>query len=167
MIHNKESTICSPASLTSLLSNPNISIPVLSDNEIKSSMRSLRSTLTGQSISLVVHNPNGRFLQISALDWSRSKRWWRHQMETFSALLAICAGNSPFPVNSPHKGQWRGALMFSKICVWINGWVNNREAGDLRRYRANYEVIVMPKLHSVPESESCPLKYGHISMLFV
>ena len=23
--------------------------------------------------------------------------WWRHQMETFSALLAICAGNSPVP----------------------------------------------------------------------
>ena len=31
------------------------------------------------------------------------------------------------PVNSPHKGQWRGALMFSLICAWINGWVNNRE----------------------------------------
>ena len=47
------------------------------------------------------------------------------------------------PVNSPHKGQWRGALMFSFICVWIDGWVNNREAGDLRRYRAHYDVIVM------------------------
>ena len=47
------------------------------------------------------------------------------------------------PVNSPHKGQWRGALMFSLICVWINGWVNNREAGDLRCYRAHYDVIVM------------------------
>ena len=47
------------------------------------------------------------------------------------------------PVNSPHKGQWRGALMFSLICVWINGWVNNREAGDLRRYCAHYGVIVM------------------------
>ena len=47
------------------------------------------------------------------------------------------------PVNSPHKGQWREALMFSLICVWINGWVNNREAGDLRRYRAHYDVIVM------------------------
>ena len=41
------------------------------------------------------------------------------------------------------KGQWRGALMFSLICVWINGWVNNRESGDLRRYRAHYDVIVM------------------------
>ena len=47
------------------------------------------------------------------------------------------------PVNSPHKGQWRGALMSSLICVWINGWVNNREAADLRRHRAHYDVIVM------------------------
>ena len=47
------------------------------------------------------------------------------------------------PVNSPHKGQWCGALMFSLICALINGWVNNREAGDLRRHRAHYEVIVM------------------------
>ena len=47
------------------------------------------------------------------------------------------------PVTSPHKGQWRGALMFSLIRAWINGWVNNREDGDLRRYRAHYDVIVM------------------------
>ena len=33
--------------------------------------------------------------------------------------------------------------MFSLICVWINGWVNNRETGDLRRYRVHYDVIVM------------------------
>ena len=64
-------------------------------------------------------------------------------METFSALLAICAGNSPVPVNSPHKGQWRGALMFSLICVWINGWENSREAGDWRRHRGHYDVNVM------------------------
>ena len=47
------------------------------------------------------------------------------------------------PVNSPHKGQWRGALMFSLICSWIDGWVNNGEAGDLRRHRVHYDVIVM------------------------
>ena len=69
--------------------------------------------------------------------------WWRHQMETFSALLALCAGNSPVPLNSPHKGQWRGALMFSLIYAWINDWVNNREAGDLRRHLVHYDVIVM------------------------
>ena len=47
------------------------------------------------------------------------------------------------PVNSPHKGQWRGALMFSLICVWINDFVNHREAGDLRRYHALFDVTVM------------------------
>ena len=74
--------------------------------------------------------------------------WWRHQMETFFALLAICAGNSPVP-NSPHKGQWRGALVFSLICVWINVWVNNREAGDLRRYRAHYHVTVVISFYRI------------------
>ena len=47
------------------------------------------------------------------------------------------------PVNSPHKGQWRGALIFSLSSAWINGWVNNGEAGDLRRHGAHYAVIVM------------------------
>ena len=69
--------------------------------------------------------------------------WWRHQMETFSALLALCAGNSPVPVNSPHKSQWRGALVFSLICARINDWVNNRQAGDLRRHCGHYDVNVM------------------------
>ena len=67
--------------------------------------------------------------------------WWRHQMETFYSLLALCVGNSP--VNSPHKGQWRGVFIFSLICAWINGWVNNREAGDMRHHHAHYDVIVM------------------------
>ena len=58
-------------------------------------------------------------------------------METFSALLAPCAENSS------HKGQWCGALKFSLTCAGINGLVNNREAGDLRRHRAHYDVIVM------------------------
>ena len=49
-------------------------------------------------------------------------------------------------VNSLHKGQWRGAFIFSLICARINGWVNNREAGDLRRYRSHYDVIVMSSL---------------------
>ena len=46
------------------------------------------------------------------------------------------------PVKSHHKGQWHGALMFSLICVWINGWINNREACDLRRHRAHHDVTV-------------------------
>ena len=67
---------------------------------------------------------------------------WRHQMETFSALLALYVGNSPVTGEFPHKGQWRGALIFSLICVWTNGWVNNRNFGDFRRHRAHYDVTV-------------------------
>ena len=66
-------------------------------------------------------------------------------MEPFSALLALCAGKSPVPVNSPHKGQRRGALMSSLICAGINDWVNNGEAGDLRRHRGHYDVNVTKK----------------------
>ena len=64
-------------------------------------------------------------------------------METFSVLLALCVGIHWSPVNSPHKGQWHGALIFPLICTWINGWINNREAGDLRPYHAHYDVTVM------------------------
>ena len=52
------------------------------------------------------------------------------------------------PVNSPHKGQWRGALMFCLIWAWINRWVNNCEAGELRCHLAHYEVIVMGALEA-------------------
>ena len=81
--------------------------------------------------------------------------WWRHQMETFSALLAICAGNSPVPVNSPHKGQWRGVFMFSLICARINGCVNNCEAGDLRLHRVHFDVIIMLLASSITRYCTC------------
>ena len=69
--------------------------------------------------------------------------WWRHQMETFSALLSLCAGNSPVTGEFLHKGQWRGALVFSLICTWINGWIKNDDAGGLRRHGIHYDVTVM------------------------
>ena len=75
----------------------------------------------------------------SNLCWIR----WHHQMEKFSALLALCAGIHQSPLNSLHKGHWRRTLIFSLICVWINGWVNNCGAGNLRRHRAHHDVIVM------------------------
>ena len=68
--------------------------------------------------------------------------WWRHQMETFSALLAL-SGIHRSPVNSPYKGQWRGALISSLICTWTNGCVSTRDAGDLRHHRAHCGVTVM------------------------
>ena len=49
----------------------------------------------------------------------------------------------PRSVNSPHKGQWRGALMLFFICARIKGWTNTGEAGDLRRHHDHYDVIVM------------------------
>ena len=64
---------------------------------------------------------------------------WKH----FPRYWPFVQGIHRSPVNSPHKGQWRGALMFTLICARINGWVNNREAGDLRRYRGHYDVIVL------------------------
>ena len=100
----------------------------------------MKSVLQIFVIWILLQTDSGKWgLLFPLLLWT----WWRHQMETFSALLAICAGNSPVPVNSPHKSQWRGALMFTLICARINGWVNNSEAGDLRRYRTHYDVILM------------------------
>ena len=64
---------------------------------------------------------------------------WKH----FPRYWPFVRGIHRSPVNSPHEGQWCGALMFSLICVWINSWVNNREAGDLRRYHAHYDITVM------------------------
>ena len=64
---------------------------------------------------------------------------WKH----FPCYWPFVRGIHRSPVNSPHKGQWRGALMFSLIYARINGWVNNREAGDLRHHRTHHDVIVM------------------------
>ena len=66
------------------------------------------------------------------IKWKQFPRYW-------SFLQGIYRS----PVNSPHKDQWRGALMFSLICARINGWVNDGEAGGLRRHRTHYDVIVM------------------------
>ena len=64
---------------------------------------------------------------------------WKHFPRYWTFVRRI----HRLPVNSPHKGQWRGALRFSLIGAWISGWVNNGESGDLRRHLAHYDVIVM------------------------
>ena len=69
--------------------------------------------------------------------------WWRHQMETFSALLAICAGNSPVHVEFPAQRPVTRSFDVPLICARIYGWANNHEAGDLRRHHSHYDVIVM------------------------
>ena len=81
--------------------------------------------------------------------------WWNTARATHDDVIKWkhFPRNWPFvreihrsPVNFPHKGQWRGALMFSLIYAWINDWVNNREAGDSRRQHGHYDVIVMTGL---------------------
>ena len=76
--------------------------------------------------------PTLKYIHDDVIKWKHFPRYW-----------LFVRGIHRSPVNSPQKGQWRGALMFSLICVWINGWVNNCEAGDLRRYLAHYDVTVM------------------------
>ena len=68
------------------------------------------------------------------IKWKHFPRYWPFVQEIHWSL-----------VNSPHKGQWCGALMFSSICAWINGWANNREAGDLRCHQTHYDITVMKK----------------------
>ena len=75
--------------------------------------------------------------------WALLVTWWRHQWKHFPRYWPFVRGIHRSTVNSPHKGQWRGALMFSLICTWINGWVNNSEAGDLKCHRAYYNVSVL------------------------
>ena len=66
---------------------------------------------------------------------------WRHQMEIFSALLALCEGNSPVTGNFP--SQRPVTLMFSLISAWTNGWAYHWDAGDLRLHRAHSDVFIM------------------------
>ena len=66
---------------------------------------------------------------------------WKH----FPRYWPFVRGIHRLPVNSPHKGQWRGALMFSMICARANRWINNQNAGDWRRHCAHCDVTVMIK----------------------
>ena len=86
-----------------------------------------------------------RFHAVKSSRHANPSTWWRHQMEHFPRYWPFVRGIHRFPMNSQHKGQWPGAFVFSLIGAWINRWVNNREAGDLRRYRAHYDVIEMKR----------------------
>ena len=61
------------------------------------------------------------------------------------------------------KGRWRGALMYSMI-AWINAWINNRKAGDLRRNRAHYDVIVMWQLYKT--CQKCVIMFAGLLLYF-
>ena len=96
---------------------------------LPSAILNVTETHLGSSLSVVKFS--------IALQKFRVASWWRHQMKTFSALLAALPVPGEFPAQRPVTQS------FDVFCVWLNGWVNTREAGDLRRYHAHYDVIVM------------------------
>ena len=84
---------------------------------------------------------------------------WKHFPRNWPFVWGIHRSQA----NSPHKGQWRGGLVFSLICVWINGRVNNREAGNLRLNRAHYDVTVMWAIVQLPQSSYVTTNIGQIN----
>ena len=81
--------------------------------------------------------------QINFYKWSNGNRtWWRHQMETFSVLLALCEGKSPVTGEFPSSRPVTRRFDFF-MCTWTNGWVNNRDAAGLRYHRTRYDATVM------------------------
>ena len=82
--------------------------------------------------------PTNRVWHDDVIKWKYFPRYW-----------PFVRGIHQSPVNSPHKGQWHGALMFSMICAWISGWVNTRKAANLRRHCSHYDVIVMHVSHAL------------------
>ena len=81
---------------------------------------------------LVTYLRKDHWIHDDVMEWKHFPRYW-----------SFARGIYWSPVTSPHKGPWRGALMFSLICAWTNDWVNSRDAGDLRRRRAHYDATVM------------------------
>ena len=69
------------------------------------------------------------------------------------------------PVNCPHKGQWCRALMFCLICAWINDWINNREACDLRYHHAHYDITVMRMKYCIFQSKNNTMRTDCILIL--
>ena len=102
-------------------------------------MANMASRVSVQYIELITDTILQYILKIKQELWHDDVIKWKYFPRNWPFLREIHRS----PVNFPHKGQWRGALMFSLIYAWINDWVNNREAGDLRRQHGHYDVIVM------------------------
>ena len=82
-------------------------------------------------------------IQDNTNNTAKKPTWWRHQIEILSASLALCAGNSPVAREFPQQRPvTRSFDIFLGLC-WTNGWVNNRDTGDLRRHRTHFDVAVM------------------------
>ena len=78
---------------------------------------------------------------------------WKH----FPRYCPFVRGIHRSPVDSPHKDQWRRALMFSLICTWTNNWANNQDSGDFRRHRTHYDATVMDEKQSTYLFSPCAI----------
>ena len=61
----------------------------------------------------------------------------------FPRCRPIVRGIHQWPMDSSHKGQWRGFYMFSLICARTNVWANKGDVGHLRRDCVHYDVTGM------------------------
>ena len=64
-------------------------------------------------------------------------------------------------VDSPHKGQWCGALMFSLICTCTNDWANSRDTGDLRCHGTHCDTIVMSLTNHLIHDQTIIIHTSH------
>ena len=70
--------------------------------------------------------------------------WWRHQMKKNHRCWSSARGIQWWPLDNPHKGQQRGALIFSLICTWTNVWANSGgDTGELSRHRTHYDDVTV------------------------
>ena len=119
----------------------------------------------GSSIRILMYLAIERSLCFGMIQGNASivSTWWRHQMETFSALLALCVGNSPVTGEFPSQMPVTRSFDVLFICAWINGSVSNLEAGDLRRHHAHYDVVVMINLFIAKLAYTCTYVYARVS----
>ena len=100
-------------------------------------------------ISLPFHSSSGTHCHGDVIKWKYFPRYW-----------PFVRGIHRSTVNSPHEGKWRSALMFFFfIWAWINGGINNSEAGDLRCHRAHYDVSVMIGVVKIDKTWNCVSSY--------
>ena len=121
-----ESFVTSPLPSIVYMLGPDISIVSICPTLINC------GTVPVKNLSVISAETELSYEHEDVMNWKHFPRYW-----------FFVRGIHRSPGNSPHKALWRGGLVFTLIYAWTNGWVNNRDAGDLRRHRANYDVIVM------------------------
>ena len=100
------------------------------------------SAILSQSICQSCRQSDGRELM------ETGNTWWRHQMETFSALLPFFAGNSPVAGEFPsQRPMMRSFDVFLYLC--LNKQLSIQDAGDMRHHLSHYDVTVMNNEHMI------------------